>query len=456
MKNFGFWILDFGLGCWRFLHCASERRLSLMPGIFNAGIAVVFSLLLSGCSRSPESAANPPANVTPAVTAAPKAEDSAPDTFESALILTGTIQSGAKATLTARQPAKIVSVGVKAGDTVSQGQLLVRLDEADAIAQEKSASAGMTAARAQVQKAIAGRDAQQTKADADIAAAQSGKIQAAGKVAQAQSGLDAAKNQDSADRKAAAEGIRKAEIALNRAKEQVRGLEKMVAVGGVSRNDLDGARAQADVAQSDYDTAQNQAKQGRNAAGISFRVVNAEQELAAAQAGLTQANAGIETAKKAKLDILRVANRDIAAANAAVSQAQAGLDAARAARTAFRLTSPLAGSASEVGAAVGEIAQPGVPLVTVVSLRGLYAEALATGRQLGRIHVGQAAQIGADSGSETPLSSVVREIARTAEPDGRTFRIRFRFISAANLRPGQTVRIVLVTDKPGKARETAR
>ncbi len=430
MSDFGFWILDFGL--------PETRSRTLLR-------FTVYCLLctLCGCSHSPDPAPSPSAQVQPAVTTAPKSEDNAPDAFVSALTLTGRVQSGAKATLTARQPAKIVWVGVKAGDTVMSGQTLIRLDEADAIAQERTADAGLTAARAQVQKAIAGRDAQITKADSDIAAAQSGLTQAKLKFAQAQSGLDAARNQDAADRKTANEGVRKAEIGLNRALEQVRGLEKLAAVGGVSRNDLDGAKAQAGIAQADYDAAKAQAAQGRNAAGVSFRVVNAAQDAAAAKAGVTQAEAGLSAAQRAKSDILRVAEQDIAAANAAVSQAEAGLGAAKSARAAFRLTSPLAGSVSEVGARMGETAQPGSPLVTVVSLNGLRVEALATTRQLARIHARQSAQISSETQTGSPLAATVSEIARTAEPDGRTFRVQFRFVSKGSLRPGQTVRITL-------------
>ena len=425
MRNFGFWILDFGL--------------------IAAFLAV--ALLLSGCAHAPEPALNPPASVQPAVTAtAPKEEDAAPDAFVSALTLTGTVQSGAKATLTARQPAKIVSVSVKSGDAVSSGQILVRLDESDAIAQEQTANAGLIAARAQVQKALAGRDAQITKADADISAAESGRTQAELKWRQAQSGAEAAQNQDAADRKAAHEGIRKAEIALNRAREQVRALEKLSLVGGVSRNDLDGARAQAEIAQADYDSAKAQASQGRNAAGIGFRVVNAEQDAEAAKAGYAQADAGLMTARKAKADSIQVANQDVSAAKAAVLQAQAGLGAARTAQMAFRLTSPISGAVSDMAARVGETAQPGVPLVTVVSLTGLHVEALATARQLSRIHLGRVAQIAADTEVGKSVAAVVSEIARSAEPDGRTFRVQFRFAPQANLRPGQTVRITLAAE----------
>ena len=459
MRNFGFWILVNPHSTVPLLpaYITSQKPARRRRGSFKLpsprpgrggggeGLFALFAvgLALSGCSRSPEAAPNPPASIQPAAAPAPKSEDAAIDAFESALTLTGTVQSGAKATLTARQPAKIVFVGVKSGDTVRSGQVLITLDESDAAAQEQTASAGLAAAQAQVQKAIAGRDAQATKADSDIAAAETGQTQAALKVTQAQSGLDAAQNQDAADRKAANEGTRKAEIALNRAKEQVHGLEKLATVGGVSRNDLDGARAQVEIAQSDYDMAAAQASQGRNAAGVSFRVVNAAEDAAAAQSGYHQAKAGVTTAKKAKNDILRVANQDIAAANAAVLQAKAGLGAARTARTAFRLISPISGAVTEVAARVGETAQPGVPLVTVISLNGLHIEALATARQLSRIRIGQTAQLSADTQAGTPLSAAVSEIARSAEPDGRTFRVQFRFASQSNLRLGQTVRIVL-------------
>ena len=406
--------------------------------------AFIFLAALAGCSHSTETVPNAPqTNAVPA--AAPQSPNDAPaaEPIESTLTLTGIVQSGVRAALTTRQPAKIIYVGVKQGDMAAAGGLLVRLDDAEAAAQERTANAGVVAAVAQVRKAQAGRDAQATKADSDIAAAQSGVEQARLKWEQAKSGVAAARSQDAAEQKLAAGGVRKAELGREQAQKTLHSLEELAKVGGISRNDLEGARTQVQVAQSDLDAAKVQAAQGRTADGIAFRVANAVQDAQAAKAGLTQAAAGLSAARKAKADVLRVAAQDIRAAQAAVTQAQAGVSAARAAREMFRLVSPIGGTVSDVAARVGETAQPGVPLVTVVSLYSLRVEALVTARQLGRLHIGQAAQIRVDTQPGKIFLAAVSEIARSAEADGRTFRAQFRFRENVFLRPGQTARITL-------------
>jgi multidrug resistance efflux pump len=178
--------------------------------------------------------------------------------------------------------------------------------------------------------------------------------------------------------------------------------------------------------------------------GTPYRVALAQKDVEAAQEGVRQAQQGVRTAQEAKTQILAVADRDIDAANAALQQAQAGATAAREAGDSMRLTSPMAGIATGVTARVGETAQPGMPLLTVVSLNGLHVEAMVTARQLPGLRLAQRARVTADSAPGRTFEAEVSAIARAAEPDGRSFKVQFRFRAAPTaLRPGQSVQITL-------------
>ncbi len=413
--------------------------------------------------QTPEPALpNPAASPAPAEPTAQNASDSAVNSPPSSaspslspasggantLSLLGRLQAVEQATLSTRMPARIVAVPIREGDTVRRGQLLVQLDARDLVTQARTAQAGVTAAQAQVRKAQLGYSAQRTKSDSDVAAAQSGLQQAQVKLRQAILARDAARDENQVQLVTAQEGVRKAQAALQTAQQTLRGLEALAQVGGVSRDDLQGARTQVTVAQADLATAQAQVRQlqaGPNASGgPSYRVVLAQQDVDAAQAGVRQAQEGVRTAEAARQQTLALAAQDIRAAEASLAQARAGATGAQAAVASAQIRSPLDGVAANVTAQVGETAQPGVPLVTVTSLAGLCVEALVPARQLSYLHTGQAAQVTLDTQPGRRFPAIISEIAQVAEPDGRTFRVKFRFRSPhPALRPGQTARILI-------------
>jgi RND family efflux transporter MFP subunit len=162
----------------------------------------------------------------------------------------------------------------------------------------------------------------------------------------------------------------------------------------------------------------------------------------AAQAGVQQAEDGLQAAQEARKRTLVLAQEEINAVDAALVQAKAGVAGAKSALDSMRLTSPLAGVVTALEARVGETAQPGMPQATVTSLTGLRIEALVSARQLPRLNVGQSARVTVDTQPGRTFPVVLSEIASAAEPDGRSFRVRFRFANAGvSLRPGQTARI---------------
>lgn len=366
-----------------------------------------------------------------------------------ALTLIGSVQSARQATLSVRQPARIARVLVREGQAVSRNSLVIEMDSSDYLAQERTLQAGIAAAVAQVLRARAARSSQLTKADADVASADSAIRQAETRVEQARLARDAAQTDTRNEQIVAREGARKANAALARARQTLRGLEQLSTVGGVARTDLEGARTQVTVAESDLSAALAQVKRLEDGPGgqgaPNYRVAAAGRDVESAELAAAQARMGLKTALRARSDTQALAEQEIRTTEAATEQARASLYALRqTAESATRLRAPLNGVVTAVGARAGETAQPGAPLATLVSLDGLHALALASGRQLASLKVGQQASIIVDTRPRDSFAARVSQIARVADPDGRTFRVKFQF-SAPHpaVRPGQTARITV-------------
>ena len=362
------------------------------------------------------------------------------------IVLLGTILASAQANLTTMMPGKVTAVTVTEGATVKRGQMLVQLDDADFAAQERTAQAGIRAAQSQVSKARAGQNAQTLKSDLDILTARRGLEQAQIKLRQADLGRSAARDDIASERKLAQDNVAKAETGLAQARKILASLEELAKVGGVPRNDLEGARTQVKLAESDRDAAKTQLgrlEAGKN--GTPYKSALADQDYEAARAGVRQAQEGVESAIKAKTSVMLLAASDLEAARANLEQAQTGQARARDARKNLRLTAPIEGLVSKVNIKQGETAQPGMPLIALVSLASPRVEALVSARQIAQLKVGQTAEIRVDAQPNTIFPAVISEIARVTEADGRSVRVTFRFRNLnPAIRPGQTARITLL------------
>jgi HlyD family secretion protein len=366
------------------------------------------------------------------------------------LALLGSVQPATQATLSARVPSFVREVAVRDGQIVRPGELLIQLDDIEAISALKTARAALSAALAQFARAQAGRRSQLVKADADVQTARAAMRQAQIRLESAQLGREAAGSESGADLKTAQEAVRKARAGLERAQAALKSAQGMQEVGGISRSDLEGAESQVVIAQADLATAreaERRASAGPSPAkgSSSFREAQSEAEIAEAKAGAAQAAEGLAAAIEGRKQALSVADQDIAAARAGVEQARAGLEGASAGPQQDRLISPIGGIVNGVNVHRGEVAQPGAPLVTVVSLDRLRVDALVPARELPGLHEGQSALVSVDSQPGRQFRAMIGSISRVAEPDGRTFRLKFTFVAPNSaLHPGQSARITVL------------
>ncbi len=385
--------------------------------------------------------------------------------------LGGVLKSGMQASLSPKQGGRVLSVPVRVGQQVSRGQLLVQLDDSDMRRQAEQAAAGARAARANLEKAREGLRLKQVDVDRRVNAARRGVEQAKLQVERAEAGIKVQQRASNADVDRAQAGLDAARAALAQAKRGARpeqrkqaqlqlqsaergaadarksldDVEYLYQKGGLPRVKLDEARrgherALDGVAQAkaqlellnagagaeEIAAAEAQVRQAE--AGVTAAKAGANRdevsraEIAAAQSQLRQAEDGVKTALATR-DEMRVAQQDVRAAQAAYEQASAAAALAGQQLASARITSPAAGTVTAVNVDPGELAGPGMPAVTVTGTGNIYMEAAVPSRLLAQLRAGQTAKITVDALGKRALTGTVRSVSQTAGPDGRSFPV---------------------------------
>jgi membrane fusion protein (multidrug efflux system) len=83
-------------------------------------------------------------------------------------------------------------------------------------------------------------------------------------------------------------------------------------------------------------------------------------------------------------------------ASAAIEQARANLEAARLNLSYCVITAPVTGEVMQKAVELGQIVQPGQPLMAIVPLHGVWVTANFKETQLAKVHPGQRAEVKAD------------------------------------------------------------
>ncbi len=389
----------------------------------------------------------------PAAPDVPVAPDPGKQTdFETAQ-LTGTLMPGDSASLSVMQPGRVVFVGAANGDTVQAEATLLRLDNGIASAQVKQAEGALASAQDGLLKAQAGGEAQEQKAANGLLQAQSDLKQAQLQYAQALLGLQGAQSEQKANAAGARSELDKARIGVEQAKQTVDGLKALKRVGGVSQQQMSGAAAQLQVARDDFRAARTrlQTVLAGTRAGVPFGIANARQKLDMAKQGVQTALKGVQAAEKGKQTVQKLAASEVQTAQAGIAQAEAGVQSARTAQQFNVIRSPIAGIVSGLSLHIGEMAQPGMPLLTVQNAQGAHVDALAAGSVLAHLHTGEKALIHLPQWAGKDLQARLVRISSVAEADGRSFKVKFELVKPpAHLPLGMHVDIMLQTQPAGK------
>jgi HlyD family secretion protein len=300
------------------------------------------------------------------------------------LFVSGRIE-GDETNIAPRTSGRIMDIAAREGESVKQGDLLVRLSGKQTMAGREEASARVTVAERRVEQAREEVAVLQSRlAQLDIQQQQAG-LDAQGRVAQAEGQLAA------------------------------------------SQSEL--ARAQADLEQNQSDAnryaelakkgaaPQQQAEQFATRVKTSQAIVEtARKQVAAAEGGLKVARASLsnpQIREAEKNSLLR--QIDEARTRVRLSQAEQGAAEATLARSEadvgdLEVTAPFDGVIITRTAEPGQVVNPGTTLLTLVDPARLYLRGFVPEGEIGHVKTGQRAEVFLDSAPEEAIEAEVMRI----------------------------------------------
>ena len=307
---------------------------------------------------------------------------------DGAVSVTGTIEA-LQVDVSAKIAGRIVERTAREGQPVERGQLLVRLGDEELAADRRRAEAAVRTAEAQLRDLQAGaRREEIEEADARAARAE----------AQLNDLLAGTRQQEIEQARAALRNVTAVREWSQRELERTR---QLYARDLVAFQEVDRARNAYDVA------AANEASARERLALLEAGA--RKDEVAAARAELGAA--------KERVKLLRAGPRPdaVAAARAQVGEARAALSVAQARLGEMRIHSPLTGIVLRKNLEVGEMAGPGVPILTLMDPTDMWLRAYVSETDVARIRLGQRAVVTVDAFPGRPFDGAISEIASEAE-----------------------------------------
>lgn len=284
----------------------------------------------------------------------------------------------------------VLDLPLQIGDLIEKGDLVAQLDTTLLEAQKAQAMVGLEAANAQLALI-------QTPPDADDLAAAEAAVNAAAAAYQRASGGLTAEEQRLvlAQLKQAQAAVTVAQAAYN----QVKGNP---AIGMLPQSlQLQQATLGAEAAQANYDKAMKGATQDA--------IAGAYAQLAGARAQLQRLKEGAKP-------------EQIQAVQAQVKQAEMGVYLAQLQFSKATVKSPIAGVVSKINSAIGAMAAPGAPLITILS-RQVRVTVAVEETQISQLAVGQPALIYVDAYPDRAFEGTVAYIAPELDPATRTVQV---------------------------------
>jgi membrane fusion protein (multidrug efflux system) len=318
-----------------------------------------------------------------------------------ALIVAGAwylLTAGRESTDDAQVDAHVMPVAARVGGTVLKtpvadnqpvdaGTVLVALDPRDYEIAVAKARAELADAEASALEARSSVPITATAASSNVTNAQGSVEQARGAIEQTQK-----------------ERVREVDAMGTKAARDVERLRGLLAKDEVSQQQFDAAVAAADAQRAGSDLARSQVVEAE--AGV--RV--AESKLMQSRAGEQQAQAGLKSAQTAPEQIAAIRAR-ASAAEARVMQAKATLDQAELNLEHTTLKAPVKGAVSRKSVEIGQVVQPGQPLMAIIPLDTVWVTANFKETQLSDVRPGQAAIVKVDAYGGREFRGKVESIA---------------------------------------------
>jgi len=359
--------------------------------------------------------------------------------------------------VSARVRGTVLEVLARDNQEVAAGAPLVRLDARDPEVKLEQARAALQTAQGRLRMAVAGvpMTDQSTRSQVALAEATSAK---------ALLGIDSAER---------VLEERRSRLAVRRAAVQAAQAEVSARQADFDRASLDRGRSQElferklvarqelDHAESAFRTAAAALEAARQRLdGARAEVAQAEAEVASQQVALAQSRrhreeteAGLATAQSRRGEVT-VRSAEAASAEAQLAEARAAVREAELNVEYTTVTAPVAGRVTRRTVEVGQVVQPGQPLLAIVDVGNLWVVANYKETQLTRVRPGQRATISVDTHPGLVLRARVDSIQSGTgsrfsllppeNASGNFVKVVQRIPVKLVLEPGQTAQALLV------------
>jgi len=294
----------------------------------------------------------------------------------------------------------VIRVAVQDNELVPAGAVLVEIDPRDYQVALTRAEAELAAARATAEAATVGVPIARTETSSGVSSAQGGVEQAEASVATAVHEIEAARARLSSAQ--ALERQRKAEA--TRTGRDVERLKALIAKDEISQQQYDAAVANADAAQASVEAAGAAVHEAETAVGV------AESRARQSRATASQAAASLRTANTGPQQV-KVSRAQADVAVARVQQAEATLAQAKLNFEYAVVKAPAAGIVSRKAVEIGQVVQPGQPLLALVDPEQVWVTANFKETQLRDMRVGQRVTVEVDALGGKSFQGRIQSIA---------------------------------------------
>lgn len=347
-----------------------------------------------------------------------------------------------------RAAGKIVSVNVREGDIVTQGQIVAAMDPVDFDAQVQSAKANLESAltreaQANATATQAANSLRQAETNLQITDRSTGAALQSARAAMqsAQEALAVIKQgARTQEREQARQQVRATKANLDKAAADLKRMRELYAQQAISQSQLDQTQAVYDSADASYRSALET---------VSLLEEGARKEdIRRAELAVEQAREGQRQAE-ANRDLVQLRQQDVQNAREALRSARAGVEAARAATKAARATlvmaenarvnayvrSPISGYVAARTAEPGQQVAAGGPILRLVEPGSVYFQAILSEKQYAEVAPGQSVDVSVDALPGEKFAGRVARILPVASAAARSFTVRVDFPIDRRLRP---------------------
>jgi len=311
---------------------------------------------------------------------------------------------------------RIVEITAEEGDKVAAGVILVKLDGSLLAAQRQQAEANVRLAQAYLEQAQVSRDGAMT-AWQNAVAVQYNPLELEAKIIAARGQLEIAELDLTREKEIENDrGVPAAEIRLDNAEkvlENYQEAEHVVGIGSFYDRRAKTLPAEGELALAELNLAYEKELEFWRVTVAELRRDTARQtldNLLEIEANPQEINATVDQTHSA----LQVSEAAVKAAERQVEQAEASLNIIEVQLSKLTISSPISGVVAARHAEVGEIAQPGVPVLTITELKKVTLTTYIPESKIGLVKLGQDALVTVDSYPEESFRGTVTYISPRA------------------------------------------